>query len=85
MLRAGIKKVRKKGYSVVPFKIGCYLFGSPYLEVHHVKTLAEGGPDTPNNTVAICPNCHSALHHSEDADELREKIYKQVKRLTLYM
>lgn len=34
----------------------------PYLEVHHLIPLAEGGEDTINNAVAICPNCHREAH-----------------------
>ena len=37
--------------------------GSPYLEVHHEITLAEGGEDTVDNAVALCPNCHRLRHH----------------------
>jgi len=36
--------------------------GEPYLEVHHIKHLAEGGYDTIDNTVALCPNCHRKIH-----------------------
>ena len=32
--------------------------GSLYLEVHHVKLLADGGLDTVDNAIALCPNCH---------------------------
>lgn len=35
---------------------------SPYLEVHHLKHLANGGLDTVENAVALCPNCHRELH-----------------------
>ncbi|RFP88319.1 HNH endonuclease [Rhodobacteraceae bacterium 63075] len=35
---------------------------TPYLEVHHVKPLAEGGEDSLENTQALCPNCHRAAH-----------------------
>jgi hypothetical protein len=34
----------------------------PFLEVHHLLHLAKGGPDTVENTVALCPNCHRQLH-----------------------
>lgn len=34
----------------------------PYLEEHHVKRLADGGSDTMDNVVAICPNCHCKMH-----------------------
>jgi 5-methylcytosine-specific restriction protein A len=37
---------------------------SPYLEVHHVKMLAEGGEDTVANAVALCPNCHRQAHYA---------------------
>jgi 5-methylcytosine-specific restriction enzyme A len=37
--------------------------GSPYLEVHHIHQLAKGGDDTPENAVALCPNCHRKFHH----------------------
>jgi 5-methylcytosine-specific restriction protein A len=36
--------------------------GEPYLEVHHVKQLADGGDDAIENAVALCPNCHRRLH-----------------------
>jgi 5-methylcytosine-specific restriction protein A len=37
--------------------------GSPFLEVHHKTPLAEGGDDTIENAVALCPNCHRRSHH----------------------
>ncbi len=37
--------------------------GSPYLEVHHKVTLANGGEDSVENAIAICPNCHRKLHY----------------------
>ncbi len=36
---------------------------SPYLEVHHKVRLADGGEDTVENAIAICPNCHRELHY----------------------
>jgi 5-methylcytosine-specific restriction endonuclease McrA len=36
--------------------------GSPYLEVHHKVRLADGGDDTVENAVAVCPNCHRQAH-----------------------
>jgi 5-methylcytosine-specific restriction endonuclease McrA len=37
--------------------------GDPYLEVHHVKRLIDGGEDTIQNAIAVCPNCHRRQHH----------------------
>lgn len=35
----------------------------PYLEVHHIRSLADGGEDTIENVVALCPNCHRRRHY----------------------
>lgn len=37
--------------------------GTPYLEVHHRKQLSDGGEDTVENAIALCPNCHRYLHY----------------------
>lgn len=57
--------------------------GLPYLEVHHVRPLADKGPDTTCNAVAVCPNCHRELHHGVGAKELVERLSSHVKRLVL--
>jgi 5-methylcytosine-specific restriction protein A len=54
---------------------------SPYLEVHHVKHLANKGSDRTSNAVALCPNCHRRCHHSNDNKEFTESLYLNVKRL----
>jgi len=44
--------------------------GEPYLEVHHIVWLAKGGEDTPENTVALCPNCHRKMHIVNSKDDV---------------
>jgi len=53
----------------------------PYLEVHHVVHLADDGPDTVQNAVAVCPNCHRALHLADNKGQLIENLYTSLKRL----
>jgi 5-methylcytosine-specific restriction protein A len=53
----------------------------PFLEVHHVRQLADGGSDTITNAVALCPNCHRALHYSVGRRELIATLYENVNRL----
>lgn len=48
--------------------------GSPYLEVHHITPLSEGGPDIVDNAAALCPNCHRACHHGDAAGRLRSSL-----------
>jgi 5-methylcytosine-specific restriction protein A len=57
--------------------------GIPYLEVHHVKRLSDSGPDTPENAVALCPNCHKAFHYSKDRESLISGLYVKIKRLKI--
>lgn len=55
--------------------------GEPYLEVHHVRPLAEGGPDTVDNAVACCPNCHRHLHHGSGREKFRQSLLERLGRL----
>ena len=55
--------------------------GLPFLEVHHVKPLAEKGSDRITNAVALCPNCHRSCHHSDEKTEFIALLYKRVARL----
>lgn len=63
---------------LAPFETGD---GTPFLEVHHVKSLADGGSDRIQNAVAVCPNCHRSLHQANDSEKRRKKLYRNVKRL----
>ncbi len=50
----------------------------PYLEIHHIHRLSDGGPDDPRWVIALCPNCHRMAHYSKDAEIIREKMQKIV-------
>ncbi|TJV18007.1 HNH endonuclease signature motif containing protein [Mesorhizobium sp.] len=52
--------------------------GTPFLEVHHLRPLSEGGPDIVANTIAACPNCHRRLHHGPDRQQIRRSILKRI-------
>ncbi|MEF1278208.1 HNH endonuclease signature motif containing protein [Vibrio fortis] len=36
--------------------------GQPYLEVHHIIPLSQGGLDSLSNVISLCPNCHREVH-----------------------
>ena len=40
--------------------------GSPFLEAHHTKRLADDGPDHPSKVIGLCPNCHRRAHYGKD-------------------
>lgn len=55
--------------------------GQPFLEVHHVKHLAQNGSDRISNAVALCPNCHKRCHFSSDSASFTSILYQTVSRL----
>jgi 5-methylcytosine-specific restriction protein A len=61
-----------------PFKLDN---GQPFLEVHHVRHLAQKGSDCTSNAVALCPNCHQRCHRSSDRDAFTEGLYSKIGRL----
>lgn len=50
--------------------------GEPYLEVHHIDELSDGGADHPNRVAALCPTCHSEIHYGEHGDLLNDRLDK---------
>ncbi|QVK21805.1 HNH endonuclease [Mycoplasmatota bacterium] len=61
-----------------PFKVKEKI---PYLEVHHIIQLADDGPDTIYNAVALCPNCHRKVHY---ALETQDRV-KMLRKLDKYL
>jgi 5-methylcytosine-specific restriction protein A len=55
--------------------------GKPFLEVHHVRPLAQMGSDRVENAAALCPNCHRRCHLAADGKAFTESLYIRVKRL----
>jgi hypothetical protein len=37
------------------------------LERHHIQPLSWGGPNTPDNLVLVCSNCHQGTHTALNA------------------
>lgn len=52
----------------------------PYLETHHIEWLSNGGSDTIENTVALCPNCHKKMHVVDDPHD-KNKLMRVNKKI----
>jgi 5-methylcytosine-specific restriction protein A len=50
----------------------------PYLEPHHIKTVADGGADQPKSVGAVCPTCHRLIHHGEGGAKLNAELEQYV-------
>jgi len=44
-----------------------------HRDIHHIVPLNEGGPDTVENKIPLCPNCHRMTHRGLI---LREELFK---------
>ncbi len=55
--------------------------GEPFLEVHHLRRLADKGSDTVSNAVALCPNCHRELHYGRHSELKIQAMYARIERL----
>ena len=50
--------------------------GRIFLETHHVVPLSEGGRDSKENVIALCPNHHREGHYGVDQLEMRRQFQK---------
>ena len=48
--------------------------GTPYLEVHHVEMLAEGGSDDIRYCVAISPQVHREIHYGQNGQAINDEL-----------
>jgi len=48
--------------------------GLPYMEVHHIIPLSEGGPDTIENVACLCPAHHREVHFGAGGLALTEQL-----------
>lgn len=48
--------------------------GEPFLEVHHIRRLSDGGLDHPVNCAAITPNVHREIHFGANGSALDERL-----------
>ena len=74
-LRAGFK-CEIHGCDYEPF-IGIY--NLPYVEVHHIKRLADDGEDTLKNVACLCPKHHREIHFGLNKERLKEILLEKRK------
>lgn len=54
--------------------------GKPFLHSHHIEYLSNGGLDTIENCIAVCPNCHARIHELEENDNKQKLLIKVTER-----
>lgn len=53
--------------------------GNIYLETHHIVSLSEGGGDTTDNIIALCPNDHRKAHFENNTELTIQNLLHIVK------
>lgn len=53
--------------------------GTPYLEPHHTRRLADDGPDHPEWVGAICPTCHRRIHYGADGASINTTLQQSIR------
>lgn len=54
--------------------------GDRYLETHHVVGVAERGPDSIDNVIAVCPNCHRQAHFAANKIQVEREFMAAIRR-----
>jgi hypothetical protein len=55
--------------------------GDPYLEVHHIQPLSEGGADSVENSAGLCPNCHRECHSGVNVTGIRDFLSFRIAKI----
>lgn len=57
----------------------CSICRAPWLEIHHIDELGDGGRTEYENLIVLCPNCHARVHAENvpSKEELRHYKLKQ--------
>ncbi|XQW85683.1 HNH endonuclease [Thalassotalea piscium] len=53
----------------------------PYQEVHHLTRLSDGGADSPENVIALCPTCHRRAHYAVDGVSFNNELMRIAKAI----
>jgi hypothetical protein len=48
------------------------------VDLHHVVQISEGGPNTEDNLMAVCPTCHAKIHRIRNRySEAQLRMYRE--------
>jgi HNH endonuclease len=54
----------------------CTVCHAPWLEIHHIDELSEGGATEYDNLIVLCPNCHTRVHAEGIPSKTELRHYK---------
>ncbi len=54
----------------------CTICTAPWMEIHHIEELSEGGKTEFENLIVLCPNCHTRVHREQIPTKAELRNYK---------
>ena len=54
----------------------CTICRAPWMEIHHIDEISEGGATSFDNLIVLCPNCHTRVHHEGVPTKTELRHYK---------
>ena len=54
----------------------CTICAAPWMEIHHIDEISEGGETSFDNLIVLCPNCHTRVHREGVPTKTELKHYK---------
>ena len=56
--------------------------GEMYFEIHHIVHYSDGGENSAQNCVLLCPNCHRKIHFAKEeiVNEMEITLKRKVKK-----
>lgn len=54
----------------------CTICGAPWMEIHHIDEISEGGETSFDNLIVLCPNCHTRVHRESVPTKTELRHYK---------
>ena len=79
-----INKIHRRAQNKCEF-CECQTFekknGEMYFEIHHIVHYSDGGENSSQNCVLLCPNCHRKIHFAkkEIVNEMERTLKRKVK------
>lgn len=79
-----INKIHKRAQNKCEY-CECQTFekknGEMYFEIHHIVHYSDGGENSAQNCVLLCPNCHRKIHFAKEeiVNEMERTLKRKVK------
>ena len=54
----------------------CTICSAPWMEIHHIDELSDGGSTEFDNLIVLCPNCHTRVHREQVPTKTELRNYK---------